>query len=91
MIEIKLSQGAKPGKGGILPKEKITAEIAQIRGIPIGKDCISPTRHSAFSNIDEMIAFIESLADISGLPIGIKSAVGESLFLDNSFRFRAWR
>ena len=80
MIEIKLSQGAKPGKGGILPKEKITDEIAQIRGIPIGSDCISPNRHSAFSDINEMIDFIESLAEISGLPIGIKSAVGETLF-----------
>ena len=89
MIEIKLSQGAKPGKGGILPKEKITAEIAQIRGIPIGKDCISPTRHSAFSNIDEMIDFIESLADISGIPVGIKSAVGESLFWKKLAKFMA--
>ena len=80
MIEIKLSQGAKPGKGGILPKEKITAEIAQIRGIPNGHDCISPTRHSAFSNIDEMVDFIECLADISGIPVGIKSAIGETLF-----------
>jgi len=83
MIEIKLSQGAKPGKGGILPKEKITEEIAQIRGIPIGKDCVSPNSHSAFTNINEMIDFIESLAEISGLPIGIKSAVGESLFWEN--------
>jgi len=80
MIEIKLSQGAKPGKGGILPKEKITAEIAHIRGIPSGKDCISPTRHSAFLNIEEMVDFIESLADISGIPVGIKSAIGETLF-----------
>ena len=89
MIEIKLSQGAKPGKGGILPKEKITNEIAKIRGIPQGKDCISPTRHSAFSNIDEMIDFIESLAEISGLPIGIKSAVGESLFWEKLAKIMA--
>ena len=87
MIEIKLSQGAKPGKGGILPKEKITEEIAQIRGIQMGKDCISPTRHSAFSNINEMIDFIELLAEISGLPVGIKSAIGESLFWNKLAKF----
>ena len=78
MIEIKLSQGAKPGKGGILPKEKITSEISQIRGISQGSDCISPNSHSAFTNINEMVDFIETLADISGLPVGIKSAIGES-------------
>ena len=80
LIEIKLSQGAKPGKGGILPQSKITDEISQIRGIPRDRDCISPNSHSAFSNTDEMVDFIESLAEISGLPIGIKSAVGESQF-----------
>ena len=89
MIEIKLSQGAKPGKGGILPKEKITAEIAQIRGIQSGRDCVSPNSHSAFTNINEMIDFIESLAEISGLPIGIKSAVGESLFWEKLAKFMA--
>ena len=80
MIEIKLSQGAKPGKGGILPKDKITEEISQIRGIPRDRDCISPNSHSEFTNVSELVQFIESLADISGLPIGIKSAVGESSF-----------
>ena len=80
MIELKLSQGAKPGKGGILPQGKITKEISQIRGIPMNGDCISPNSHSAFSNTSEMIDFIESLADISGLPVGIKSAVGQSNF-----------
>ena len=77
MIEIKLSQGAKPGKGGILPNKKVTSEIAKIRGIPIGEACISPNSHTAFSNVDQMIDFIEKLADISGLPIGIKSAIGK--------------
>jgi len=77
MIEIKLSQGAKPGKGGILPANKVTKEIADIRGIPIGKSCISPNSHTAFSNVDEMIEFIEELASKSGLPVGIKSAIGK--------------
>ena len=80
MIEIKLSQGAKPGKGGILPKDKITEEISKIRGIPRDRDCISPNSHTEFSNVSELVEFIESLADISGLPVGIKSAVGESKF-----------
>ena len=80
MIEIKLSQGAKPGKGGILPKDKITEEISKIRGIPQDRDCISPNSHSEFTNVSELVGFIESLADISGLPVGIKSAVGESKF-----------
>ncbi|MDP6853630.1 MAG: FMN-binding glutamate synthase family protein [Candidatus Marinimicrobia bacterium] len=80
MIEIKLSQGAKPGKGGILPQDKITEEISKIRGIPQDKDCISPNSHSEFNNIPEMVQFIEKLADISNLPIGIKSAVGGTSF-----------
>jgi len=77
MIEIKLSQGAKPGKGGILPDKKVTPEIAEIRGIPVYQTCVSPNSHTAFSNVDELIEFIEKLADISGLPIGIKSAIGK--------------
>jgi glutamate synthase (ferredoxin) len=76
-LEIKLSQGAKPGLGGVLPKEKITPEIAKIRGIPIGQDCISPARHSAFRDADSLLDFAERLADATGLPVGIKSAVGE--------------
>jgi len=76
-IEIKLSQGAKPGKGGILPGSKVTAEIARIRGIPEGKDCYSPNAHSEFDTVDEMIDFIEMLAGRTGLPIGIKSAIGQ--------------
>ena len=77
MVEVKLSQGAKPGKGGILPAEKVTKEIAAIRGIPIGETCISPNNHSSFSNVDGLIDFIELLAKTSGLPIGIKSAIGK--------------
>ncbi len=80
MIEIKLSQGAKPGKGGILPKEKVTKEIAEARKVSEGEACISPNSHTAFSNIDELLKFIEKLADTSGLPVGIKSAVGDNNF-----------
>ncbi len=76
-LEIKLSQGAKPGLGGILPAAKITPEISQIRGIPMGKDCISPEGHSAFSDADSLLDFVEQIAEETGLPVGIKSAVGE--------------
>jgi glutamate synthase domain-containing protein 2 len=79
-IEIKLSQGAKPGKGGILPGAKVTDEIAKIRGIPVGQDCISPNAHTEFSNEDELIDFIERIAERTGLPVGIKSAVGHTDF-----------
>jgi glutamate synthase domain-containing protein 2 len=79
-IEIKLSQGAKPGLGGVLPAAKITPEIAAIRGIPLGRDCISPSNHTAFGDVSSMLDFIESLADATGLPVGIKSAVGDLAF-----------
>jgi len=79
-IEIKLSQGAKPGLGGMLPGAKVTPEVSRIRGIPIGKDCISPAGHSAFTDVSSMLDFIERLADATGLPVGIKSAVGEPGF-----------
>lgn len=83
VVEIKLSQGAKPGRGGVLPGAKVTAEISKIRGIPVGKDCLSPNAHLEFSNADELLDFVERLADLSGLPIGIKSAVGELQFWDD--------
>ncbi len=76
-IELKLSQGAKPGKGGVLPGAKITSEIAKIRGVEIGKDVLSPPNHKAFSNIPEMLRFIESIAEKTGLPVGIKAAIGK--------------
>jgi glutamate synthase domain-containing protein 2 len=76
-IELKLSQGAKPGKGGMLPGSKINDEIATIRQIPKGKDAMSPAFHTAFSTIPEMVKFIESMADETGLPVGIKSAIGK--------------
>ena len=82
MVEIKLSQGAKPGLGGHLPAAKVTEEIAALRGIPVGVDCWSPTSHSAFSSVDEMLDFVELLAATSGLPVGIKTAVGQTSFFD---------
>lgn len=75
-IEIKLSQGAKPGLGGMLPAAKINEEIATTRGIPQDKDCASPSRHTEFHDIDSMLDFVERIADATGLPVGIKSAVG---------------
>ena len=79
-IEVKLSQGAKPGVGGLLPRSKISREIAEIRGVPMDRDCISPAAHSVFRNADEMLDFIELIASETGLPVGIKSAVGDSTF-----------
>lgn len=79
-IEVKLSQGAKPGLGGLLPAEKVSREISQIRGIPRGRDCASPARHTAFDDEDGLLDFVEMVADATGLPVGIKSAVGEMGF-----------
>lgn len=79
-IEIKLSQGAKPGVGGVLPRRKITEEIAQIRGIGRDRDCISPASHTAFSGADALLDFVEAVAEETGVPVGIKSAVGELAF-----------
>lgn len=76
-IEVKLSQGAKPGKGGVLPASKITKEISQIRHVPMGEDVLSPSYHTAFSNIQELVDLVEKIADATGLPVGIKSAVGK--------------
>jgi glutamate synthase domain-containing protein 2 len=76
-IEVKLSQGAKPGLGGLLPAAKITPEIARIRGIREGEDCVSPSRHAEFSDADSLLDWVELLADETGLPVGIKSAVGD--------------
>ncbi|MDR6300377.1 FMN-binding glutamate synthase family protein [Mesonia maritima] len=76
-IEIKLSQGAKPGKGGVLPGTKVTKEIANIRKIPMGKDAISPPYHTAFNGTQGLIDFIEDIAAETGLPVGIKAAIGK--------------
>lgn len=77
MVEIKLSQGAKPGHGGVLPAAKVTAEIAETRGVPMGEDCISPSRHSAFSTPAQMMEFVARLRELSGgKPVGLKLCVG---------------
>ncbi len=79
-IEIKLSQGAKPGLGGLLPAAKVTPEIASIRGIPVGVDCASPPAHTAFDSVDSLLELVETIAARTGRPVGIKSAVGERAF-----------
>ena len=79
-LEIKLSQGAKPGLGGVLPAAKVSAEIAEARGVPEGVDCISPSRHAEFSDVDSLLDWVELLADETGLPVGLKSAVGDMGF-----------
>ena len=85
-IEIKLSQGAKPGVGGLLPRRKISAEIARARGIRRDRDCASPSTHSAFHDADSLLDFVESVAEETGLPVGIKSAVGELAFWEDLTR-----
>jgi glutamate synthase domain-containing protein 2 len=80
-FEIKLSQGAKPGKGGILPGAKVTAEIAAIRGIPKGQPSISPNRHEDIANVDELLDAINRIRDLGGLPVGCKLVLSEDRFL----------
>lgn len=82
MFEIKLSQGAKPGKGGILPAEKVTPEIAAVRGIPIGEDSLSPNRHPDIASIDELLDMIEHVRTVTGKPCGFKMVLGDSEWLD---------
>ena len=79
-IEIKLSQGAKPGLGGVLPAAKVTPEIAAARGVPVGITVASPSSHAEFDSVATMVEFIEGIAEATGLPVGIKSAVGEQQF-----------
>jgi glutamate synthase domain-containing protein 2 len=81
-IEIKISQGAKPGKGGVLPGAKVSSEIAEIRGIPEGIDCISPNKNPEFDSPDSLIDFVEKIASATGLPVGFKTAVGKLDFLE---------
>ena len=81
-FEIKLSQGAKPGKGGVLPGKKVTAEIAQIRGIPEGRDSISPNRHRDIANMNELLEKIHFVRGLTGRPVGIKTAVGGWRFMN---------
>jgi glutamate synthase domain-containing protein 2 len=81
-FEVKLSQGAKPGKGGILPGAKVTDEIATIRGIPVGQDSISPNRHTDIASINELLDFITRLREVSGRPVGVKTAIGGEAFIN---------
>ena len=77
MIEVKLSQGAKPGHGGVLPAPKVSAEISVTRGVPMGQDCVSPARHSAFATPLELLQFVARLRELSGgKPTGFKLAIG---------------
>jgi len=85
MIELKLSQGAKPGKGGILPAEKVTAEIAAIRGIPEGEASISPNRHPEIESASDLLDTINRMRDVSGLPVGFKAVIGAYGWLDELF------
>ncbi len=81
-FEIKLSQGAKPGKGGVLPGKKVTAEIAQIRGIPEGRDSISPNRHRDIADINDLLDKIAWVRDLTGRPVGVKTAIGGWAFMN---------
>lgn len=77
MIEIKMAQGAKPGKGGILPGAKVTDEIAAIRGIPVGQDSISPNRHKDIASVGELLDMIGHIREITGKPVGFKTVIGD--------------
>ncbi|MDX8412162.1 MAG: FMN-binding glutamate synthase family protein [Mariprofundaceae bacterium] len=79
-FEIKLAQGAKPGKGGMLPGIKVSEEIASIRGIPIGEDSISPNRHPEIETPDDLLDMIEHVRDVSGRPVGIKTVIGSEIY-----------
>ena len=83
MFELKLSQGAKPGKGGILPGDKVTASISEIRGIPVGQDSISPNRHPEINNNDDLLDMIGRVRDVTGKPVGFKCVVGAYGWLEN--------
>jgi glutamate synthase domain-containing protein 2 len=85
MFEVKLAQGAKPGKGGILPGAKVNAEIAAIRGIPQGQDSISPNRHKDIGNVRELGQFVNRVRTITGKPVGVKFVASQSGFLDEWF------
>ena len=82
-FEIKLSQGAKPGKGGVLPGTKVTPLIAQVRGIPVGQDSISPNRHYDIANVDELLDKIAYIRDLTGKPVGVKTAIGGWRFVND--------
>jgi len=81
-FEIKLSQGAKPGKGGVLPGGKVTEEIARIRGIPAGLDSISPNRHHDIANVNDLLDRIAYVRELTGRPVGVKTAIGGWEFMN---------
>ncbi|MGF1758560.1 FMN-binding glutamate synthase family protein [Photobacterium sagamiensis] len=83
MFEIKMSQGAKPGKGGILPGRKVTAEIAKIRGIPQGHDSISPNGHKEIRSVGDLLDMIARIRDITGKPVGFKAVIGSLSWFDD--------
>jgi len=85
MFEIKLSQGAKPGKGGILPGTKVTGEIAEIRGIPAGEASISPNRHPEINSAADLLDMINHVRDVTGKPVGFKAVIGAYGWLDELF------
>jgi glutamate synthase domain-containing protein 2 len=82
MFELKMSQGAKPGKGGVLPGNKVTAEIAAIRGIPVGESSLSPNRHPEIDSIDELLAMIQRIRAVTGKPTGVKLCIGAYAWLN---------
>ncbi|SMM99188.1 Ferredoxin-dependent glutamate synthase [uncultured Candidatus Thioglobus sp.] len=86
MFEIKMSQGAKPGKGGILPGAKVTEQIAQIRGIDAGEDSISPNRHLDISSASDLLDMISHVREVTGKPVGFKSVIGATDWLDDFFK-----
>ena len=83
MIEVKLAQGAKPGKGGILPAEKVTKEIAKVRGIPPGKASVSPNRHPEIDTVDDLLDFVERVRAVAALPVGLKTVIGAYGWVDD--------
>ncbi len=83
MFELKLSQGAKPGKGGMLPGEKVTPEIAEIRGIPVGEDSISPNRHPEIKTPEQLLAMIAHVHEVTGKPVGFKTVIGAFGWLED--------
>ncbi len=86
MFEIKLSQGAKPGKGGILPGAKVTEEIALIRAISVGEDAISPNRHLEITNAGSLLDMIEQVRRVTGKPVGFKTVIGDTIWLEDLFK-----
>ncbi len=86
MIELKMSQGAKPGKGGLLPAEKVTAEIAEIRGIPQGEASISPNGHPEITNVSDLLDSINHIRELTGKPVGFKAVIGSHQYLVDLMR-----